>query len=97
MDSDGGSIKQKAKAHADLVVVDRTALKELLSAVINTLKASENIEAMPPPEEGEAGGYEEARQAIASARTGLIGGIERIVAAVDELPSAVVKSRKSSG
>jgi len=91
MDSDAGEVESAVPAEADLVVVDRGALKELLTAVINTLRAAESLETMPPAE-GDSGDFAEVRRKIASARSGLVSGIERIVAAVDELPSAVVKS-----
>jgi hypothetical protein len=90
MDSDAGEVEGAVPDKADLVVVDRGALRELLTAVINTLQASESLESMPPAE-GDSGDFAEVRRQIASARSGLVSGIERIVAAVDELPSAVVQ------
>lgn len=94
MNDESKAAGKNPPADADLVVVDRTTLKELLSAVVNTLKASENIDAMLEPAEGDEGDYAEVRQAIASARAGLISGIERIAAAVDELPNAVIDTKQ---
>jgi hypothetical protein len=75
----------------DLVVVDRDALRQLLAAVTNTLRASQNLDALELPEETDSAEYEQIRETVANARSALITGVEQIAESVDELPSAIVE------
>ena len=76
---------------ADLVVIDRNGLKEMLNAVANTLRASQSLMEMGEVAPEQAEQYAQVRRTVGEAHTSLIDGVERISAAIDELPSAVMK------
>jgi len=78
-------------ADRDLVVVDRDALRQLLAAVSNTLRASQNLDALELPAETDTAEYEQIRETVNNARNALITGVEQIAESVDELPSAIVE------
>ena len=75
----------------DLVVVDREALRQLLAAVTNTLRASQNLDALELPEETDTTEYDQIRETVDNARNALITGVEQIAESIDELPSAIVE------
>lgn len=75
----------------DLVVVDRDALRQLLAAVTNTLRASQNLDALELPAEADTAEYEQIRETVDNARSALITGVEQIAESIDELPSAIVE------
>lgn len=71
----------------DLVIVERGAIKQLLAAVINTLKASANLEQLNDVETTDPAKREKVQHQLTGAREGLIRGINHLIASVDELPS----------
>ena len=91
MDTENKPDAAAAPQDADLVVIDRRALKEMLTAVVNTLKASQSLQEMDAPAPEQAEHYAQVRQTVSQAQDALIDGVKRIAGAIDELPSAVMK------
>lgn len=91
MDSANGPEGEIPIEQRDLVVVDREALRQLLSAVANTLQASQSLDAMEPPEDMDAERFEQVKETVTQARTALLDGIARIAESVEELPRAQVQ------
>lgn len=91
MDNANGPEAETPIEDRDLVVVDRDALRQLLSAVANTLQASQSLETMQMPDDMDAERYEQVKETVAGARTALLEGIARIAESVEELPRAEVQ------
>ena len=77
---DGGKRQQ------DLVIVDRGALRQLLHAVINTLKASANLARLKEQPQLEAELVDRVGRSVDAAREGLVHGVKQLLISVDELP-----------
>ena len=91
MDTEVKPAADASPEDADLVVIDRRALKEMLTAVVNTLRASQSLQELDAPAPEQAEQYAKVQQTVSQARDALIDGVERIASAIDELPSAVMK------
>ena len=50
MDTDNKPAADDARTTADLVVIDRRGLQEMLTAVVNTLRASQSLREMDAPD-----------------------------------------------
>jgi hypothetical protein len=70
----------------DLVVVDRGALRQMLTAVLNTIKAAASIQEIDASEEAEPGQVELLKANMKEAQGKLVAGIEHIADSVEKLP-----------
>jgi hypothetical protein len=71
----------------DLVVIDRQALRQMLSAVLKTLRATANLEELQQGAEADPGQYALLQANLRTARDRLIDGIESMSSGVERLPS----------
>jgi hypothetical protein len=83
-DSHNGSVR----AEHNLVVVDRAALLQLLTAVSGALEASLNLDELEVEPDLDAEQLAAVRQEILTARQDLIAGIRRVMGSVEQLPAA---------
>ena len=75
---------------ADLVIVDRAALRQLLAAVASALEASVNLDTVEQEEGVDAEQLAQLRQEVLKARQELAEGVRRVIGSIDQLPRARV-------
>jgi hypothetical protein len=78
---------------ADLVVVDRSALRQLLTAVASALEASVSLDSAVQQEGLDAEQLALLRQEVLKARQDLAQGVRRVITSIDQLPRAQVEER----
>jgi hypothetical protein len=83
-DSRNGS----AHTEQNLVVVDRAALLQLLTAVSGALEASLNLDQLEVESDLDADQLAAVREEVITARQDLIAGIRRVMGSVEQLPAA---------
>ncbi len=79
---DGGNTPER-----DLIVMDRDALRQLLSAVIETLRATSSLEELQQGAEMDPGQYALLQANLRTARERLIDGIAHMASGIEHLPS----------
>ena len=92
-DSHNGS----AHTEHNLVVVDRAALLQLLTAVSGTLEASLNLDQLEVESNLDAEQLAAVREEILTARQDLIAGIRRVIGSVEQLPAAKLAPAEDNG
>lgn len=71
----------------DLIVIDRDALRQMLTAVLKTLRATASLEEMQQGSEMDPGQYALLQANVRNARERLIDGIENMASGIERLPS----------
>ena len=92
-DSHNGS----ARPEHNLVVVDRAALLQLLTAVSGALEASLNLDELEVESDLGAEEIAAVRQEVVTARQDLIAGIRRVMGSVEQLPAAKLARSEDNG
>jgi hypothetical protein len=77
----------------DYIVIDRQALRQMLDAVLKTLRATANMEELRQDSESDPGQYALLQANLRMARGRLIDGIENMAVNIERLPN--VKLRDS--
>lgn len=92
-DSHNGS----AHTEQNLVVVDRAALLQLLTAVSGALEASLNLDQLEVESDLDTKELAAVREEVLTARQDLIAGIRRVMGSVEQLPAAKLAPAEDNG
>ncbi len=71
----------------DVVMIERQSLREMLDAVVNTLRSSINLELLQKNEAITSEQHQELSQSLINARGTLITGIKKMRETIEILPS----------
>ena len=86
MNAPDGRTPQDETTSRDLVVIDRTALRQMLDAVLKTLRATASFEELKQNSEIDPGQYALLQANVRTARERLIDGIEDMAQGIERLP-----------
>jgi len=90
MDDDLNAVPQ-SPVPDDLVVIDRSILKQTLEAVVNTLQSTARLEQLRAKGDVDKATYIELSLQLREARDSLAEGIAHVLTSLDELPAVDLK------
>ena len=96
MDQHGTPTPQENQVERDLIVIDRDALRQMLAAVLKTLRATASLEELQQGSEVDPGQYALLQANVRTARDRLIDGIENMSRGIEKLPSVKLRDDSES-